>query len=192
MPATTDEFGKIDGGEVIEGYQQSEEAGLTDSITDQGPEKDTAVRSRLVFPVAEYGLMFDTELPMEFLENQKVYSVLSAHQYFLGLINRRGSLVPIYDIRPLLQHQASGPSGEILVLVLGEGDDAVGIVLDAIPFRITLTEENQIDTSVLLLQVFSEYLITTFQSDGQIYLELKLDSFLDHLSEDVKFSLIPK
>lgn len=142
-----------------------------------GKEHEPRPVSRLVFPVAGYGLFLDQSSSMEFLESQTPFYIPSNHPLFRGLINRRGSLVPVFDLRALFDEPAlSGPADR--VLVLGGGDDAVGIVLDATPYRVSVFEEQRASPPVKLVQVFGEHLGECFQHGGECFTRVALEEFL--------------
>ncbi|HSH41845.1 MAG TPA: chemotaxis protein CheW [Arenicellales bacterium] len=139
--------------------------------------------SRLVFPVAGHGLLLDSTSPMEFLEGQWPYYVPNNHPLFQGLINRRGTLVPVYEVRGLLDPDLAGQR-ESNILVLGSGDDAVGIFLDGTPYRIAVIGERPGSPPVKLAQVFGEHLGDSLEHEGQCYARVDLEDFLLGLVRD--------
>ncbi len=154
---------------------------------DAAPGDEPAPRptSHLVFPVAGHALLLDGQYAMEFLEGQRPYHIPSNHPYFLGLINRRGSLVPVFDIRKLFDGEVRD-RGENRILVLGTGDHAVGIVLDATPYRVSVAEERQASPPVKLVQVFGEFLGDCFEHGGESLTRVALEDFLYGLAHEVK------
>lgn len=141
--------------------------------------------SRLVFPVAGYRLFLDQRTSMEFIETQTPFHIPSNHALFRGLINRRGSLVPVFDIRVLLDGDA-GNRGAGRILVLGTGDDAVGIILDATPYRVSVSEDQRASPPIKLVQVFGEFLGECFERDGESFTQVALEDFLYDLAHEAK------
>jgi len=133
--------------------------------------------SRLVFPVGGHGLLLGHDTSMEFLEDQTPYYVPNRHPQFRGLINRRGSLVPVFDIRHLFKDDQGEPD-ESGVLVLGTGEDAVGIFLDATPYRISLTGDEETQPPENLVRIFGEYVETSYAQGGQLFVQVDLENFL--------------
>lgn len=133
--------------------------------------------SRLVFPVAGYGLFLDQRSTMEYLESQTSFYIPNNHPLFRGLINRRGSLVPLFDIRILFDDVVADREGS-RVLVLGAGDNAVAIVLDATPYRVSVFEENKASPPIKLVQVFGEFLGECLERDGECFTRVALEEFL--------------
>lgn len=151
------------------------------TVADEQPESRPA--SHLVFPVAGHGLFLDQQTAMEFLENQSPFYIPNNNPLFRGLINRRGSLVPVFDIRVLFDEGVRDRGGS-RVLVLGSGDDAVGIVLDATPYRVSVSEEQRSSPPIRLAQTFGEFLGESFERDGEHYTRVALEDFLYRLVQD--------
>lgn len=137
--------------------------------------------SRLLFPLAGQGLLYDRHSAMEYFESQKLFRIPTAHPLFRGLINRRGSLVPIFDIGMLLGCEAS-LGGQARVLVLGRGDDSAGLILDATPYRISVMDEQKVAPPPHLTQVFGEHLRECFDTGQQCVAEVDFESFLGDLA----------
>lgn len=148
-----------------------------------GEEQEPRPVSRLVFPVAGYGLLLDQASSMEFLESQTPFYIPSNHPLFRGLINRRGSLVPVFELR-LLFDEPDVTGAADRVLVLGGGDDAFGIVLDATPYRVSVFEEQRASPPVKLVQVFGEHLGECYQRDNETFTRVALADFLYDLVRD--------
>lgn len=139
--------------------------------------------SRLVFPVSGHGLLYDQQTAMEYFEGQAMYRIPNNHPLFRGLINRRGSLVPIFDIRKLIEPQAeTGHDNKLLVF--GGGDDAVGIVLDDTPYRVSITEDQKSSPPGHLGEVFGPHLVDCFEQSGGYLLDVALDDFLHHVVQE--------
>jgi chemotaxis signal transduction protein len=139
--------------------------------------------SRLVFQVAGQGLLYDQRSPMEYFESQTLFRIPTRHPIFRGLINRRGALVPVFDIGMLLNAQAR-LSDHAPVLVLGKGDDAAGLILDTTPYRVSISRRQKEPPPVHLTQVFGPHLGDCFQTGGQYVADVDLQDFLNDLVEE--------
>lgn len=88
---------------------------------------------RYGFRVGSIGLLVGQDTSSEVLERVFVYPLPKASTGLLGLVNLRGNLVPIFDIKPLLELDKSAASDKNRLLILGVGDKAVGILIDGLP-----------------------------------------------------------
>jgi purine-binding chemotaxis protein CheW len=86
---------------------------------------------------------------LEVLEVEKITRVPRAAEYLLGVINVRGSIRPIVDLRtklhlpPLMDHQKETISIIMLELEIEEEISVLGIVTDMVDQVVTLKEENK-------------------------------------------------
>lgn len=69
----------------------------------------------------------------EVLERMPIYPLPKAPTELLGLVNLRGNLIPVFDIKPLLELDRSTLHDKNCLLILGAGDKAVGILIDGLP-----------------------------------------------------------
>lgn len=152
-----------------------------DAMVGEAPEVQPV--SHLVFPVAGHCLLLDQQTTMEFLEGQSPFYIPNNNPLFRGLINRRGSLVPVFDIRMLFDEEVRERGGS-RVLVLGSGDDAVGIILDATPYRVSVSEEQRSSPPIRLVQTFGEFLGESFEREDEHYTRVALEDFLYSLVHD--------
>lgn len=139
--------------------------------------------SRLVFQVADHLLLYDQRTAMEYFESQTLFRIPTRHAAFRGLVNRRGSLVPVFDVGMLLGAEPV-LSSRVRVLVLGTGDDAVGVILDTTPYRTSISEEKKGPTPVQLFQVFGRHVGECFETQSGCVAEVDLGSFLEDLAHE--------
>jgi len=139
--------------------------------------------SRLVFQVAGQLLLYDQRTAMEYFESQTLFRIPTRHPVFRGLINRRGSLVPVFDVGSLLGAEPS-LSSRARVLVLGTGDDAVGVILDSTPYRTSIAEEQKAPAPVQLFQVFGRHIGECFEIESGCVADVDLGGFLEDLSHE--------
>ena len=61
----------------------------------------------------------------------------------LGLVNLHGRIVPLFDLAALFETEHL-PREKRMLLVIGHGNDAAGIVIDGLPRRMVFLPEAQI------------------------------------------------
>ncbi len=83
------------------------------------------------------GLLIDPNAGSEVLAMPQVAPLPGAPPGFSGLANLRGNLVPIYDLRTLLGVAPATGGGEPLVLVFGQGEEAIGVLIEGYPAALT-------------------------------------------------------
>lgn len=81
-----------------------------------------------LFSIGEDNYAIPVDLLTEIIISQKIFPVPTTPSHVLGVINLRGSIVPIVDIRPALSLPPLSTPGQIAILK--QGAVTLGIVVD--------------------------------------------------------------
>lgn len=90
-------------------------------------------RARYGFRVGGIGLLINQDTVSEVLEQTPVYPLPNTPVWLLGLVNLRGNLVPVFDVRQFLELEPGLSQEKRRLLILDQGDKAVGILIDGLP-----------------------------------------------------------
>lgn len=139
-------------------------------------EKEVA---RYGFKIGTLGLLIQLGTGSEVMQMPMVWTLPGAPPWFMGLTNLRGNLVPVFDLRQLLGLGQRAVSEKPLVLVLDQGDKAVGMVINDFPRPI-------IGMSLLphlpqLPTVLKAHVRLGYVKDDMIWLEFDHNSFFEEL-----------
>jgi chemotaxis signal transduction protein len=104
---------------------------VTTEVIDVAPEEEARV---CLFSIGEDTYAIPVELLLEIIIPQKIFPVPTTPPHVLGVINLRGSIVPIVDIRPALSLPEQSALGQIAIIkhgatILGISVDNVAAVL---------------------------------------------------------------
>jgi chemotaxis signal transduction protein len=104
---------------------------VTANVIDAMPEEETRI---CLFSIGEDTYAIPVELLLEIIIPQKIFPVPTTPSHVLGIMNLRGSIVPIVDIRPALSLPQQETRGQIAILkhgaiMLGISVDNVSAVL---------------------------------------------------------------
>ena len=77
----------------------------------------------------------------ELVEMPNVYPLPRMPANLLGLVNLHGRIVPLFDLAALFETHHL-PREKRMVLVIGHGNDAAGIVIDGLPRRMVFLPES--------------------------------------------------
>ncbi len=132
--------------------------------------------TRYGFRVGDLGLLIDPDAGSEVLAKPQVAPLPASPPGFLGLINLRGTLVPLYDMPHLL---GGAPSGNArLALVLGAGEQAVGMTIETHPAA--LFALRPLSELPPLPEALAGHVPAGYVQDGKVWLEFDHASFFDH------------
>lgn len=98
---------------------------------------------RQAFRIGQMRLLAPFDTASELVEMPSVYPLPRMPANLLGLVNLHGRIVPLFDLAALFETQHL-PREKRMVLVIGHGNDAAGIVIDGLPGRLVFTPESQI------------------------------------------------
>jgi twitching motility protein PilI len=131
-------------------------------------------RVRYGFRTGGLGLLIDPDAGSEVLPVPAMAILPCAPAGFAGLINLRGNLAPLYDLRIMLGLKAQ-PGSQPMALVLGQGDDAVGMIIEGHP--VALTKLNALNDFPALPDTLAKYVPTGYTQDGAVWLEFDHHAF---------------
>ena len=90
-------------------------------------------RTRYGFRIGGLGLLIAQGTVSEVLEQVSVYALPNTPIWFMGLVNLRGNLVPVFDVRQFLEIEEDNAQVKRRLLILDQGDKAVGVLIDGLP-----------------------------------------------------------
>jgi len=115
----------------------------------------------------------------ELVEMPNVYPLPRMPANLLGLVNLHGRIVPLFDLANLFE-TTHLPREKRMVLVLGHGNDAAGVVIDGLPRRLVFTPDDQIIPPALPAAAATA-VTTTYLQGKDAWFEFDYAQLLDHL-----------
>jgi purine-binding chemotaxis protein CheW len=101
-----------------------------------------------------------------------------------GVINLRGKVIPIVDLRRRFELDALGQTEATCIIVVQVGGVQTGLVVDSVSEVMDIRGEDVEDAPSFGMDVHTEYLLGIAKSNGRVRLLLAIDRVLT--SEDVK------
>jgi chemotaxis signal transduction protein len=98
------------------------------------------IQSKQGFRIGELRLMIGYEDASELAEMHIVHSLPNAPEWFCGIANLHGKLIPVFD---LARYFGVDPVSGVkrLLLVISRGNDATGVLIDGMPERLHCFED---------------------------------------------------
>jgi twitching motility protein PilI len=150
----------------------------------QDDSNQTAEQSlRYGFTIGRLNFIYDSRMSCELVKAMSIYSIPNTPTWMLGLINLRGSLVPVFNLEKYFEFKEETDKHKLL-LVLGKGEKAVAFQLKKYPEL--LINLKPLDFLPKLIPKIDGYILTAYQADSKnIWLELDKDKFFATLGEKV-------
>jgi twitching motility protein PilI len=144
------------------------------SRIEQSADKQTAEPIRFGARVGNIGLLVPKGMLSELVEEITVYPLPTTPPWFQGLINLRGSLVPVFDLKALFKiYERSSEKNNLLVLNTGE--KTVGILIDGLP--VTLQAAQSLQQGPLLPPVLRDHHRAVYAKDAEVWVDFDFDGF---------------
>ena len=134
---------------------------------------------RQAFRIGHMRLLAPFATASELVEMPNVYPLPRMPANLLGLVNLHGRIVPLFDLAPLFETQHL-PREKRMLLVIGHGDDAAGIVIDGLPRRMVFQPENEI-IAPALSSAAATAVVATYADGQDAWFEFNYAHLLDQL-----------
>ena len=95
---------------------------------------------RQAFRIGHMRLIAPFDTASELTEMPNVYPLPRMPDNLLGLVNLHGRIVPLFDLAALFETEHM-PREKRMLLVMGHGNNAAGIVIDGLPRRMAFAPE---------------------------------------------------
>jgi twitching motility protein PilI len=115
----------------------------------------------------------------ELVEMPGIYPLPRMPADLLGLVNLHGRIVPLFDLASLFETRHL-PREKRMVLVIGHGNDAAGIVIDGLPRRLVFSPDDRMLAPALPAAAASA-VIATYLQGKDAWFEFDYAQLLDHL-----------
>jgi purine-binding chemotaxis protein CheW len=134
---------------------------------------------RQAFRIGHMRLLAPFATASELVEMPNVYPLPRMPANLLGLVNLHGRIVPLFDLASLFETQHL-PREKRMLLVIGHGDAAAGIVVDGLPRRMVFRPENQITPPEFSAAAATAF-VATYANGQDAWFEFNYAQLLDQL-----------
>ena len=132
---------------------------------------------RYGFRTAGLGLVIRQGVGSEAVPMMPMAVIPNGPTWLLGVINLRGNLVPVCDLRRLVGGDFDTALEKPMILVLDKGDKAAGFLIDGYPHALTsLRPANPLPG---LPEPLVRHVKTMITTDDEVWLEFDHEGFLD-------------
>jgi chemotaxis signal transduction protein len=134
---------------------------------------------RQAFRIGHMRLLAPFATASELTEMPNVYPLPRMPENLLGLVNLHGRIVPLFDLAALFETEHL-PREKRMLLVIGHGAAAAGIVIDGLPRRMVFQPENEIITPALSTAAAGA-VVATYTLGQDAWFEFNYAQLLDQL-----------
>lgn len=146
-------------------------------------DQETVIR-RLGFRIGDLGLLIAENTFSELTDYNAICNIPNTSSWFLGLVNLRGNLVPVFELKMLLGLERGGEKKRML-LILEQGDAAAGIPIDELPAHQYLNLEDKLHNLPALPSAIQPFIPSGFERNGEMWFNFDHKAFFESLGHRV-------
>jgi twitching motility protein PilI len=137
---------------------------------------------RYGFRIGACRFVHDLSLAVELIELPRCYDLPNSSMWFSGLVNLRGNLVPVFDLKSLLG--VTGPTrSRQMLLVIGSGERIAALIIDGTPDHITIDAGSRVDQPPNVPEVLQACLLGAYEYAGEVWYQLNYEGLFESLAQ---------
>jgi purine-binding chemotaxis protein CheW len=151
----------------------------TDTVASQVDTRDLALSEFLAFKLGneEYGI--DILRVQEIRSFERPTRMANAPEHILGVVNLRGVIVPIVDMRIKFNLSTVSYDTFTVVIILNIGSRVVGMVVDGVSDVITLTPEQLRPVPELSSAIGSDHLLAIGSLENRMLILIDIEKLMN-------------
>lgn len=144
------------------------------------PQAEVEVETVFGIRIGSMGFLVSTAIYCEVLDKIQVNALPNVHPWLSGLLNLRGNLVPVFDLRIVLKEETAGHIKRRLFSI-DRGDKTVALWIDGFPEVKDSTLLMPLKELPPLPQILQHFVTDGYEQDGQVWLKVKFDDLFKAL-----------
>jgi twitching motility protein PilI len=129
--------------------------------------------------IGSMGFLVSTTRFCEVLDKIQVNALPNVHPWVSGILNLRGNLVPVFDLRLLLEE--TGDSKKRRLFAVDRGEKAVAVWIDNYPEIKNRAVMKPMKKLPKLPDTLQRFVIGAYEQEGQAWLDIKFEDMFKAL-----------
>lgn len=156
-----------------------------DTMDHSGVQQEKELSQFVCFKLAKEEYAIDINLIAEVIKILPVTSVPQVPAYCLGLINCRGTIIPLFDLRKKVLLPEKDLDEKSRILIASIGQDLIGLIIDEILDNIRM-DSSQVDlTSTLAMKVGRDYIRGVAKIEERMIAVLDLEKMHSTIKDEM-------
>lgn len=136
---------------------------------------------RYGFRIGELALLLQAGIPSEVVEQPAIFPLPNAPEACAGLVNLRGTLIPVYDLERARGMTSGRRTRKPNLLILGSGEHSAGLLIDGLPALVQLNPDQAMPPPNHLPPLLRKHAGLCFAHNGRMWTEFDYESFITAL-----------
>lgn len=149
-------------------------------MSEQGAEQTQSVvqRQLVVFRLLDETYGVDIHQVREIIRVPEITRVPRAPEFVEGVINLRGNVIPVLDLRKRFKLQIGTADDEQRIIVVEMENQTIGMIVDAVSEVLGVAETSIDDPSPYIVSVNTHYIEGIVKLEEELIILLRLDQVL--------------
>jgi len=153
-------------------------------------EEDTQKGRFLTFSLGNESYGIEIKYVTEIVGIQAITEIPELPEYVRGIINLRGQIIPVMDVRLRFKKEPKEYTDRTCVIVINVKDVSIGLIVDSVAEVLTIPEENIVEPPKMNKGFYNRYIknIGKVENDVKLLLDcekLLTDDELENLSDSL-------
>ncbi len=132
--------------------------------------------------VGEMRILLPGKKVSEVLDTPRLFPVPNTTSWLQGLVNLRGNVVPVFDLRGLFE-TAPVPGQRQMVLIIDKGENALGIAIDGLP--LPAPDSTPLSKPPPLPKALKNFTHSVLQHEQTLWLEVDIPGLVASLAKEI-------
>ncbi len=147
-------------------------------------EEDTQKNRFLTFSLGEESYGIEIKYVIEIIGIQSITRVPELPEYVKGIINLRGKIIPVLDVRLRFKKEPKEYNDRTCVIVVDIKDVSIGLIVDSVAEVISISEENMVEPPQLNKGFNNRYIKRIGKVGNEVKLLLDCEKLLTEAELD--------
>ena len=146
---------------------------------------DTMHGQLLIFSVDEENFGIDIKYVTEIISIQPINRLPEVDGYIKGIINLRGKIIPVIDMRLKFNKEEAGYTDRTCIVVIEAQQIIAGLIVDRVVEVMKIEDENIVPPPELQAGIHNSYLSGIGKKDSSVYLLLDCEMLFNGKETEV-------
>lgn len=120
--------------------------------------------------VGDFNFLVDSKTKCEVIEENEIFHVPLSEYWLIGVSNIRSEVVPIFDFEYVITGtKYSFIPNQSKTVIIGEGEDAIGLVVNRLPTAISFEKEDKIEDYSGVPEQFHPHVLYAYKKENEIW-----------------------
>ncbi len=141
-------------------------------------EEDTQKGRFLTFALGNESYGIEIKYVTEIIGIQDITEIPELPEYVKGIINLRGEIIPVMDVRLRFKKEAKEYNDRTCVIVIDVKDVSIGLIVDTVSEVLTIPDENIVEPPKMNKGFYNRYIKNIGKVENEVKLILDCEKLL--------------